>query len=311
MSAVAAPSDRRFRRAHVKPSRKRRYWRSMVKPLVRYGLAAIVVAFAVYRGSSVAAHARMLQIDRIVVRGNERLSKGEVLALLNGLRGESLVWTDLDRWRNQLLASPWVREAALRRSLPSTVEVVVWERQATMLARVDGEIYLVDDRGAIIDQLGPQYADLDLPLVDGLAAAPGGRDPAVDEARAELATRVIMALKAKPDIARRISQIDVSDLHNVAVILSGDSAVIELGDDQFLQRLQSYLELASAVRDRVPDIDHVDLRFDKRIYVRPVGRPVNTVKAGGAAVGGRAGAPGAAKAAPNAASKNKTGAEHQ
>jgi hypothetical protein len=94
----------------------------------------------------------------------------------------------------------------------------------------------------------------------------------VDEARADLAVRVVVALRARPEIARRLSQIDVSDLHNVAVILSGDSAVIELGDDQFLPRLQSYLELASAVRERVPDVDHVDLRFDKRIYVRPAGK---------------------------------------
>ena len=73
------------------------------------------MVLALYRGIEVVAHARVLQIDRIVVRGNERLSKGDVLSLLNGLRGENLVWTDLDRWRAQLLASPWVRDAALRR----------------------------------------------------------------------------------------------------------------------------------------------------------------------------------------------------
>jgi cell division septal protein FtsQ len=45
--------------------------------------------------------------------------------------------------------------------------------------------------------------------------------------------------------------------------------VIQLGEDQFLPRLQGYLELASALRERVADIDYVDLRFDDRIYVRP------------------------------------------
>ena len=90
--------------------------------------------------------------------------------MLSGLRGESLVWTDLDRWRQRLLASPWVRDAALRRSLPSTVEVVVWERQPIGIGRLNDGMYLVDDRGAIIDQYGPRYADLDLPIVDGLSA---------------------------------------------------------------------------------------------------------------------------------------------
>ena len=45
--------------------------------------------------------------------------------------------------------------------------------------------------------------------------------------------------------------------------------MIQLGEDQFLQRLQAYLDLAPALRERVEEIDHVDLRFDDRIYVRP------------------------------------------
>jgi cell division protein FtsQ len=270
MSAVAAPADRRFRRAHVRPSRTRRRWTGRVTPLFRYLLGAVVLAYGVYLESSSVALAHVLRVNRILVRGNERLSQGEVLAVLSGLRGESLVWTDLDRWRQRLLASPWVREAALRRSLPSTVEVVVWERQPIAVGRLNGDVYLVDERGTIIDQYGPQYEDLDLPIVDGLAAAPataGG--PTTDGARAELAARVINALKARRDIFRRLSQIDVTDLHDARVILSGDAAVISLGDVQFLARLERYLDLAAALHARVAEIDHVDVRFENRIYVRP------------------------------------------
>ena len=130
----------------------------------------------------------------------------------------------------------------------------------------------MDERGVIIDQYGPQYADLDLPIIDGLAAV--NQDGSLtDERRADLAARLITALRAKPQVARRVSQIDVADLHNTAVILSGDPAVIQLGEDQFLARLQGYLELAPALRERVADIDYVDLRFDDRIYVRPAAAP--------------------------------------
>jgi cell division septal protein FtsQ len=160
-----------------------------------------------------------------------------------------------------------VREAALRRSLPSTVDVVVWEREPIGIARVNrGDMYLVDERGVIIDEYGPQYAALDVPIIDGLSATP---DLLTDERRAELASRLITSLKARPQVARRLSQIDVTDLHNATVILTGDPAVIQLGEDQFLPRLQSYLDLAEALRARVADIDSVDLRFDDRIYVRP------------------------------------------
>jgi cell division septal protein FtsQ len=72
--------------------------------------------------------------------------------------------------------------------------------------------------------------------------------------------------------------VDVSDLHNASVILSGDPAMIQLGEDQFLTRLQSYLDLAPTLRERVADIDYVDLRFDDRIYVRPTGKKKSEVR---------------------------------
>ena len=88
-----------------------------------------------------------------------------------------------------------------------------------------------------------------------------------DEARAELAARVIAALGAQPAIARRLSQIDVSDLHNAAVILNGDPAVLHLGDDQFLPRLAVVLRAgADAARAggrhrlRRPAVRRSDLR---------------------------------------------------
>jgi cell division protein FtsQ len=271
MSPIAAPADRRFRRVHLKPSRRRRTWRRFVKPAARLGLGVVVLTYAVYRAALVVAHAHMLEIDRIIVKGNQRLSKEDVIAVLHGLKGESVIWTDLGAWRRRLLASSWIRDAALRRSLPSTVEVFVSEREPVGVGRISGEMYLVDEHGVVIDQYGPRYADLDLPIIDGLAAAPGEEGLLVDEARAELAARVVAAIRPRSRVARRLSQIDVSDAHNASVILTGDPAVIQLGDDEFLARLQLYLDLAPTIRQRVPEIDSVDLRFEDRIYVRPAG----------------------------------------
>jgi cell division septal protein FtsQ len=289
VSPIAAPSDKRFRRAHVKPARRRR-WRALGRPLAKCLLAALVTGYGLYRGGAVVAHARVLQVDHIVVRGNRRLSTGEVLAVLDGLRGENLVRTSLDEWRRRLLASPWVEDAALRRSIPSTVEVTLSERSPIGIGRMNHRLYLIDERGVVIDEYGPQYADLDLPIIDGLAARPS-EDGQPDEARAELVSRLIAALGSNPEIAKRLSQIDVSDVHNVTVILSGDPAVIYLGDDRFLPRLESYCDLASALRERVPEIDYVDLRFDDRIYVRPMGNVGKPGKAGNTGTTGAAASP--------------------
>jgi cell division protein FtsQ len=268
MSPVAAPSDRRFRRAHVKPGRKRGRLIALVMPVLKAAALVALAAYALYRGGSVVTHASILRIDDIVVRGIGRLSNGEVLAVLGGLRGENIVMSDLDAWRRRLMSSPWVRDAAFRRSLPSTVEVTVTERTPIAIGRISRELYLIDERGTVIDLYGPQYRDLDLPIVDGLAALETG-GAMLDAARADLAARLIESVQADPDIADLLSQIDVADLHNAKVIFNDDPAVVFVGRERFLPRIRTYRQLASAVRQRVPDIEYVDLRFDDRIYVRP------------------------------------------
>jgi cell division protein FtsQ len=272
MAAVAAPADKRFRRARVKPARKRKVSGRQVWLAMRVVFVVGFAAYAGWRATSLVLGAPALQVSRISLRGNERLSSGEVLALVHGLRGANILTVDLDEWQARLLASPWVEAAHLRRVLPSRVEVQVRERRPIGIGRLAGALYLVDAHGVVIDEYGPNYADLDLPVIDGLAAVPGHSAGAIDEARVRLAAALIAALDSRPDVARLVSQIDVSDAHDAVVILEGDTAMLRLGEDKFVERIQDYLDLAPTLRERVAEIDYVDLRFDERLYVRPVDR---------------------------------------
>jgi cell division protein FtsQ len=262
---VTAPADKRYRRAQTKPARSRSGSWSL---RWRIALTLTVAALTFYTARRLVAIVEGLDVfhvDRIVVRGNQRLSNGEVLALLHGLRGQSILSVDLEEWRRALLRSPWVADAALRRTLPSTVEVTIQERTALGIGRISGVLYLVDDRGEIIDEYGPSYADLDMPIIDGLSSKPA--EEITDMYRAMLVRRLLDALRVGR-MAARISQIDVSDARNAVVLLEGDPTLIRLGGEHFVERLQSYFELSPALRERVPDIDYVDLRFDERVYVR-------------------------------------------
>jgi cell division septal protein FtsQ len=265
---VAAPSDKRFRRAHVKPvrkrGRKRRGWR-----LLRVVVLCVVTVYTGYRAVVVLDQASLLRVSHINVRDNSRLSTEEVVALVDGLKGHNILTLDLAALRRRLLKSSWIEDAAVRRILPSTVEVTIVERRPLGISRIGERLYLIDAAGVVIDEYGPAYREIDLPIIRGLVSPGGTQEFAVNVERAELAARVLSSLSRR-DLAERISEVDVSDPYSAAVILEGDSAVIKLGREDFLQRLQSYLELAAALRERVPDIDYVDLRFDQRVYVRPV-----------------------------------------
>ena len=263
---VKAPEDKRFRRSRVKPASRRSA--DAVRRAARLAKAALTVgtvAGVAWLATTTVLSSGRFTIQHLVVTGNHRLSAGEVTALLDGLQGQHVLRADLESWRDRLVASPWVGAAELRRSLPATVEVAISERHPMGIGRVDGRLYLIDEQGEVIDDYGPHYADLDLPIVDGLMA----RDDAQRRARAVLAGRVLAAVASRPDLAAAISQIDVSDPRDAVAILDNDPARLHLGDRDFVERLRSYLDLKPALQTRVPAMDYVDLRFNARVFVRP------------------------------------------
>jgi cell division protein FtsQ len=266
---VKAATDKNFRRAKVTPVKRRGARRWITWRLARTLAGAALMVYAGYRACDLVLNASALQVRRVAIRGNARLSTGEIHALIDGLAGSSILTADLSLYRRRLLDSPWVEHVAMRRLLPSTVEIFVSERRPIGVSRLRGQLYLVDRRGTIIDEFGPRYADFDLPIVDGLVRAPGTRDSSIDEVRAALAARVIDALAGHPELAARVSQIDVADVHDAVVLLDDDAALLHLGEEQFAERLQYYVEIAPALRRNVRDMDYVDLRFGERVYVRP------------------------------------------
>ena len=82
---VAAPSDRRFRRARVAPARRRRPWAGRGWQIARLAAVLAVVLAAAYHGAALVLSAEALTVTRLAVSGNVRMSRGEVVALLDGL----------------------------------------------------------------------------------------------------------------------------------------------------------------------------------------------------------------------------------
>lgn len=264
MGAVQTLTDRRFRRAHVKPSRRRRAAAARRRLVLRIAVLALA-GFGAVQLAGTLPTAPFLRVERIVVHGNTRLSAGEVLTMLGGLREQNILTADLAAHRDLLTTSGWIETARLRRVLPSTVEVTVVERVPAVLARFGDRLYLVDREGAVIDEYGPRFAGVDLPIVDGLTVGASG---ALDVRRARLVSSFVGALSTEPDLLSLVSQVDVVDPYDAVVLLDDEPTLIHLGRERFAERLRQYLELAPALRARVPEIDYVDMRFDRRVVVR-------------------------------------------
>ena len=270
-TTVRAPADRHYRRPDVRPGRRRRFGQR-VWQAGRVALAGLLSSAVLFWAGQAVLGSRLLHVDRIAVRGNDRLTQADVEALLTGLRGEHILRVDFARYRRQLLDSPWVEGVTLWRLLPSTVEVSLVERVPLAVARLGDQLYLVDRAGVIIDGFGPAYADLDLPIVDGLMRTPAEPGAIVDADRIQATGRFLAALEARPDLRDRLSQVDVSNPKDVVVLLGSDPVLLHVGDRQFVERLDKYLELAPTLGEQFEGIDYVDLRFGERVPVLAAGR---------------------------------------
>ena len=280
VSPVSAPADKRFRRAHVKPARRRGKWRGLVRPLVKYGVLALVAVYGALSRRR-RRHARAPAAGRSDRRpGNraavERRGPRGARAACGARTSSGPIWppggTGCSRRRG----------CATRRCGGCCRRRSKWSCRSVSRSASRASTAAVPRRrtGRVIDEYGPQYADFDLPIIDGLtspAAAEGGASGrGARRARGEI-DRV--ARIATRDRAAAVAGRRQRSAQRRRDPERGSGACIYVGEDRFLPRLQSYLDLAEAMRERVQQIDYVDLRFDDRIYVRPAGAPRSCARA--------------------------------
>ena len=268
MPVSAPPADKRFRRSHLRPTSRRDSWRGRSLRLVAIGGGILLLMVIVSGVIGYVLGSSTFTVRRIIVSGNQRLSTGEVQALLGHLVGSSMVAADIKGAKYKLQDYSWVDRVEIRRVFPDSVSVTLTEQQAVALAQINDTLFLIDRTANIIDEYGPNYAEFDLPIVNGLTSGPS-RDMLLDEQRAATLGRFLGSLQGRPDLVERVSEIDLRDPQNVVVVLKGDTAAVRLGREKFEERLSSYVELASTLRERVPDIDYVDVRYVPRLVVGP------------------------------------------
>ena len=110
-------------------------------------LAAVVavvmaIGLGILQVVGYALASKQLTIRRIAVSGNTRMSSGDVRTLLGDLIGTNVLAADLEASRLRLLASPWVKDAEVRRVFPASIAVAVAERRVAAVGRLGADLLL-------------------------------------------------------------------------------------------------------------------------------------------------------------------------
>jgi cell division protein FtsQ len=192
-------------------------------------------------------------VEDVRVSGNQHTSEIDILQLL-GLDGStSLLGLDIAAARKALSELPWVESAEVRKVYPSTVEVMLRERQAYAIWQHGTDLSLIERSGSVIAPLRDnKFASL--PLFVGRDAETAAA--AIDE---EFSKWPAIASRVKAFVRVGGRRWDVHFDNGVVVRLPEENVAAALAR---LNRFDEEQQVLSR------DITLVDLRLPDRVAVR-------------------------------------------
>jgi hypothetical protein len=192
------------------------------------------------------------------------LAEGEILDTLGLHPGSNILSLELETLKQQMLLSTWVKDVELARVLPATLTLKVVERVPLGIA-VMKQLYLIDGDGVVLDEMGPRYRELTLPLVRGLVDERGQVVPS----RGLVAGRVLSALASDRHLEEAVSEIDLSSGEDsIRILLRRPPLTFVVEEVDFTTRLAELVPLSEEIRNLFPSVEAVDLRFRGRVYLQ-------------------------------------------
>jgi len=251
------------------------------------GLAGCGAAYMGGRFLLASPRMALVHPEQIQITGNHNVEPASVLQIFAPDRGKSVLRIPLNRRRQQIEEISWVEQAVVRRSLPNRVEVEITERTPVAFLRDGNDLALLDAHGVILDR--PISGDFHFPVVTGIdeAMPQDGR-----ELRMQLFSGFTQQIQAAhPGALDQVSEVDLSDEHDVRATITGLPAVdsipaiaaadsvqpsddaaaapvlVHFGDGDFAGKYQTLVDNIAQWRVTAGRIRSVDLRFSREAVV--------------------------------------------
>ncbi len=195
-------------------------------------------------------------------------NRAQIVRVFANDQGRSVYMLPLADRRKALMRLSWVKDATIVRLWPNRIEVHITERRPVAFVDIGTECIsrysLIDADGVILEPPDRNYR-FDLPTTSGVRLV---EKAAVRSARVR---RMQTLLKELGPLASTVTRSDVSDLEDlkVTVTMQDHAIVLILGDRNFHDRLQHFLDHYDDIRKRAPNLRTFDLRLDDRITAAP------------------------------------------
>lgn len=194
-----------------------------------------------------------LKLELVTFKGDKYIGQTELVEDLELFDGIPILALDLEKLREKVKSRNWVKDAQIRRELPSKLEISIVERTPIAIWQNKRKLHLIDEEGVVLTNL--DSADgLPFPLIVGEGANKEAKKIfAILETEKTLYNLVDSAVRVNE---RRWN---ISFMNGVEVLMP---------ETDFEKAWHKLAELQSEKRVLDRDIQTIDLRMPDRVYIR-------------------------------------------
>jgi len=199
-----------------------------------------------------------LNIRDIDIRCAHEALKEDILQAFPREYLGNILLLDISDIQDRLESYSWIKEARIRKVLPSSLKIEIIERKPAVFIKKEN-LLLIDEEGVELER--EKYFDgADYPfLIDENNFEQNYED------KLKLARECLDNLEVEDK--GRLEWLDVTNLENIVLKFKDSPIKILLGDKQFAQKLSLFQRNRARWENQFGPIDYIDLRFQDRVYI--------------------------------------------
>lgn len=228
-------------------------------------ILTLILALAIAAGYSYKRFltASYFALKEIVVTGEKRVKREEIITLSGARVGENILAVDLNKMARGIESQPWVERATVRRVLPRGLSINVSEREPFAILKTDTLFYL--DRGGTPFKELDSSDDTRYPLLTGMSNEDIENDELARDALMKTYDFIETEVSGWPD-ELPISEIKVNRNQGMTIFSNGMEVKIGFGEYKVkIERLRRVLE---DLNGKGKKAGYIDLTYTGQVVVR-------------------------------------------
>jgi cell division protein FtsQ len=208
------------------------------------------------------------EVERVEVRGVERMNELRVYERVLGQRERAMPLVDLHALRDSLQELAWVKDARVSRQLPETIVVDIVEREPHAALRKPGHLVLIDETGKELEPIS-EADSRDMLLISG-----PGAQTRVEE--------LSVLLDAAPALRPQVAEAEwIGNRRWNLTFRTGQVLALPQGEDKSATALIQFARADGLYRLLGGKVAAFDMRNAPRLYLRVPGRAQQALETGG------------------------------